>query len=124
MNKGLTGLLANQIMAKYNKPTLILNKKIDEETGEITWEGSGRGYLTDDVNNWREFIQPYATFAEGHPFAFGVGFTTDQLENFKVVLYNSKMSFTKMYNVDYIFTNNDKFDDKILEIGKYDELWG
>lgn len=124
VNKGLTGLLANQIMAKYNKPTLILNKKIDEETGEITWEGSGRGYLTDDVNNWREFIQPYATFAEGHPFAFGVGFTTYQLENFKVVLYNSKMSFTKMYNVDYIFTNNDKFDDKILEIGKYDELWG
>ena len=72
VNKGLTGLLANQIMAKYSKPTLILNQKIDEETGEITWEGSGRGYLTDTVSNWREFIQPYATFSEGHPFAFGV----------------------------------------------------
>ena len=124
VNKGLTGLLANQIMAKYSKPTLILNRKIDEETGEITWEGSGRGYLTDTVSNWREFIQSYATFSEGHPFAFGVGFTTIQLENFKNVIKNANINFTKMYNVDYVFTNNDKFDDKILEIGRYDELWG
>ena len=43
-------------MAEYKRPTLILNKKINEETGEITWEGSGRGFRTEQVADWRLFI--------------------------------------------------------------------
>ena len=124
VEQNLTGLLANQIMAEYKRPTLILNKKINEETGEITWEGSGRGFRTEQVADWRLFIQPYATFAEGHPFAFGVGFDVGKLENFKNVLKNSRLDFSKQYPVDFEFSQSDDFDKIISEIPLYDDLWG
>ena len=66
IDTNLTGLLANQIMAEYGKPTLILNKRINSETGEITWEGSGRGFITSNVNDWRAYLEQYAMYAEGH----------------------------------------------------------
>ena len=36
-DRNLTGLIANQLMSKYQKPTLLLNKIIHED-GSITWE--------------------------------------------------------------------------------------
>lgn len=52
LDKNLTGLVANQIMGKYQKPVLILNKIVKED-GEIYWEGSGRGYGLEDT---RQFL--------------------------------------------------------------------
>jgi hypothetical protein len=41
VDKNLAGLIANQLAAKYTRPTLILRKIIHED-GTITYEGSGR----------------------------------------------------------------------------------
>ena len=75
-DKNLTGLIANQLMAKYQRPVLLLNKIVNEipneETGKvetlISWEGSGRGYDKSKFDNLREFLKEsgLVTYAEGH----------------------------------------------------------
>lgn len=126
IDTNLTGLLANQIMAEYSAPVLILNKRINNETGEITWEGSGRGYVTDEVDDWRAYIEPHAIYAEGHAMAFGVGFTPEQLNNFykHMSKVHNSMTFEKAYNVDFAFTMHDEFDDIIYSIAEHEEIWG
>lgn len=56
INKNLTGLIANQLMAKYQRPVLLLNKRFNEETSQVTWEGSGRGYDKSEFDNLREYL--------------------------------------------------------------------
>lgn len=55
IDRNLTGLIANQLMAKYSRPTLLLNKCVDEN-GNITWEGSGRGYDKSKFDDFNKFI--------------------------------------------------------------------
>ena len=60
-DKNLTGLIANQLMAKYQRPVLLLNKTEDG------WEGSGRGYDKSKFDNLREFLKEsdLVLYAEG-----------------------------------------------------------
>lgn len=55
VDKNLTGLIANQLMAKYQRPVMLLNK-ITQEDGTITWEGSARGYDKSKLKDFREFV--------------------------------------------------------------------
>lgn len=126
--RGITGLVANSIMATYNKPTLILNEHIDQETGEITWSGSGRGFFTAGIDSWRDYIanSGCAIFAQGHAMAFGVCFDEPGLERFKQKVREDfgTTKFEKIYEVDYIWTMNDDFDSTIVDIGRYKDIWG
>lgn len=132
LDSNLNGLIANQIMPEYQKPTLILTKreKMNEETGEIitTWEGSARGYAIDDITDWRKFIlqSGWCEYAEGHPMAFGVGFTPEKLEGFKEFIDyefgSCKMEVT--YPVDFIWRHTDDIDNNILELANYRHIWG
>ena len=67
LDKNLTGLVANQIMAKYKKPTLLLREVTDPETGEITLQGSGRGYDKSELSDLKEFLHNsgYFNYTEG-----------------------------------------------------------
>lgn len=125
--RGITGLVANSIMATYSKPTLILNEVVNEE-GEVTWSGSGRGFITGGVNNWRDYIvnTGLAIFAQGHAMAFGVAFTPANLEQFKDRVRNDfgKVIFEKTYEVDFIWTMADDFDTAIVDIARYKDVWG
>lgn len=126
--RGITGLVANSIMATYTKPTLILNEVTDPETGELIWSGSGRGFATGGIDNWRDFIanSGYAIFAQGHAMAFGVAFTPDQLEHFKQYVRGvfGTTVFEKTYEVDFIWTMSDNFDSTIVDIARYKDVWG
>ena len=126
--RGITGLVANSIMSTYNKPTLILNEIIDPETGEITWSGSGRGFATAGIDNWRDFIVNTgdAIFAQGHAMAFGVAFTVAGLESFKerVRRVFGTTIFEKTYDVDFVWTMSDDFDQTIIDIARYKDIWG
>ena len=74
-DKNLTGLIANQLMAKYQRPVLLLNKIVQDVTDDLTgkvetvisWEGSGRGYDKSKFDNLREFLKEsgFVTYAEG-----------------------------------------------------------
>ena len=126
--RGITGLVANALCAKYRKPTLVLNEIIDSETGEITWSGSGRGFAVAGIHNWRDYIANCgnAIFAQGHPFAFGVAFTPHGLARFKERVRDQfgTAKFEMSYDVDFIWTMNDEFDNIIMEIGEYSNIWG
>lgn len=126
--RGITGLVANALCAKYRKPTLVLNEITDSETGEITWSGSGRGFAVAGIHNWRDYIANCgdAIFAQGHPFAFGVAFTPSGLARFKERVRDQfgTAKFEMSYDVDFIWTMNDEFDNTIMEIGEYSNIWG
>lgn len=126
-DKNLTGLIANQLMAKYQRPVLLLNKIISED-GTITWEGSGRGYDKSKFDNLREFLNEsgLTLYAEGHANALGTGiadahftefinYSNDALKNF---------DFTPSYKVDYIFHHDDMNINDILEIANLKSIWG
>ena len=125
--RGITGLVANSIMATYNKPTLILNEVVNEE-GETIWSGSGRGFVTAGINNWRDYIvnTGLAIFAQGHAMAFGVAFTPANLEQFKQKLRDDfgTIVFEKTYEVDFVWTMADDFDQTIIDIARYKDVWG
>ena len=139
-DKNLTGLIANQLMAKYQRPVLLLNKinnvetDIDENgktivTGQWTsWEGSGRGYDKSKFDNFREFLNKsdLVMYAEGHANAFGAGIN-DVLFSSLIEYSNQELAefdFTPCYKVDFIFNGNDFRGSDIVEIAELKTLWG
>ena len=131
VDTNLTGLLANQLMAKHQKPVLILNHRehIDEEAEvTYTWEGSARAFNISAIQDWRKFISecPYSLYAEGHANAFGVGFAENDVDLF-INYMNTEFSdieFNKYYAIDFLFEVTDDFDSIILELASYKEVWG
>ena len=52
IDKNVAGLAANKIMAKYQRPVCVLTKVIKD--GEISYQGSARGYDAGGVNNFKD----------------------------------------------------------------------
>ena len=127
VEKTLTGLIANQLMAKYQRPVLILNQVISDD-GVISWEGSGRGYDKSKFDNLREFLKEseLVMYAEGHANALGVGITDLEFQAF--VNYQNhalaEFDFTPCYKVDFIFNANNFNSKDILDIASLKPLWG
>lgn len=139
-DKNLTGLIANQLMAKYQRPVLLLNKTyydmtLCEEDGTpittrtaISWEGSGRGYDKSKFDNLREFLKEsdLVLYAEGHANALGVGIADINFDRF--IEYSNRaladFDFTPCYKVDFIFYGDDFRGNDIVEIAELKSLWG
>ena len=121
-DRNLTGLIANQLMAKYQRPVLLLNKTEDG------WEGSGRGYDKSKFDNLREFLKEsdLVMYAEGHANALGVGITDEAFKSF--IEYSNRelaeFDFTPCYKVDFIFNGADFRGKDIVEIAELKSLWG
>lgn len=121
-DRNLTGLIANQLMAKYQRPVLLLNKTEDG------WEGSGRGYDKSKFDNLREFLKEsdLVMYAEGHANALGVGITNEAFKTF--IEYSNRelaeFDFTPCYKVDFIFNGADFRGKDIVEIAELKSLWG
>lgn len=121
-DRNLTGLIANQLMAKYQRPVLLLNKTADG------WEGSGRGYDKSKFDNLREFLKEsqLVMYAEGHANALGVGITNNDFATF--IDYSNRelagFDFTPCYKVDFIFSGSDFRGKDIVEIAELKSLWG
>lgn len=139
-DRNLTGLIANQLMAKYQRPVLLLNKVNNTETdiddngntiitGQyISWEGSGRGYDKSKFDNLREFLKEsgLVMYAEGHANALGVGIPDATFSTF--IDYSNKalasFDFSPCYKVDFIFSGADFRGQDIIEIAGLKTLWG
>lgn len=121
-DRNLTGLIANQLMAKYQRPVLLLNKT------ELGWEGSGRGVGNSKFDNLREFLKEsgLVEYAEGHAQALGVGMIAD---NYQALMdyantHLANFDFSPCYKVDFIFNGNDFNGKDIIEIAELKSLWG
>lgn len=123
IDENLNGLLANQIMGNYHKPTFVLNRREDGTLG-----GSARGLESRQVPDWRWFVEESgcAIFAQGHPLAFGVAFTESGLTDFKVLLNDvfGTAAIEPYYNIDFQYFKSDSFDFEIMELGGMSDLWG
>lgn len=126
VDRGLSGLIANQLMSKYQRPVIILNKS--EDNGRTNWEGSARGYDKSKLKDFKAFVRKsnLAYLAEGHPNAFGFGITEENFDAF--VSYSdavlADMDFAPSYRVDFIYDVNNFKSKDILAIGSLKYLWG
>lgn len=127
LDRGLNGLVANQIMAKYKRPTLILIELKDAD-GNIYYSGSARSFESSKLENFKQFVADsgYSDLAMGHPSAFGAAFTAENLELF-MKYSNEVLDFSnieKEYEVDFIFGEKDLQEQIAFDIASLKDYWG
>ena len=127
-SKAITGLVANKLMATYGHPVMLLNKTFDEETGELTWSGSGRNNPTAGVQSLQQLAQDsgYFTLAQGHDNALGLSIPDSNVDNF--ISYSNELlkdcDFSPVYNADIEYYANNIDSADILELADADMIWG
>ena len=99
----ITGLIANKIVSKYQKPALILQKKETEDG--ILYVGSGRGNtkVLKSLKDWCNNTD-LVDFAQGHANAFGIQIQEKNFEEFKELTKNVEYE-EFVYEVDALIEN-------------------
>ena len=142
IDRNIAGLVANKLMAKYQRPCCVLTKvteKINDGT-RMSYQGSARGYDKSGINNFKDICAeiPSVIFAEGHQSAFGLGIECGYLEEecgaevygegiYQFLYYTDEalkdMASEPVYKVDYIFTQNDVDENVVIEIAEMGNIW-
>ena len=140
VDPNIAGLIANKIMAKYQRPVLMLIKhkefyaenvaidKIPTIDANISYRGSARGYSKSGIDNFKDICEEtgLVEYATGHQNAFGIGIREENIEDFikKTDESLKDLESEPLYYVDYIFKGVDVKPETILEIADLDDLWG
>ena len=126
VDRNVAGLVANKIMAKYQRPCCILTR-VDNE-GILSFQGSARGCDKVGITEFKDICAAtgYTMYEAGHQGAFGLGILEENIENFvnATDLSLADMSDEPVYYIDHIFHGNDVDCNQILEIANHPELWG
>lgn len=126
---GLAGLVANKMMAKYQRPCCILT--LTEKDGKTSFSGSARGYSKSGIESFKDICESLGEgiveYAQGHSNAFGLSLPAGGVDTFieKTDQALAAMETEPLFYVDFEWkgTNIDK--DKILDIGSAgQDLWG
>jgi len=124
IDKGLTGLIANQIASKYKKPTIILSG----DNGEGVFKGSARGYDKSELKDFKEIILKTNLFnkAKGHSNAFGVEIHKNQFDvvNEKLNQLLGEYNFEDIYIVDFEIECKSLNEKLIYKICELEDVWG
>ena len=126
LDKNIAGLIANKIVAKYNRPVCILMK--GNYNNKIVYSGSARGCDATGVRDFKSICEKCqgVVFAEGHPGAFGLCIEADQTENFLTDVNEllKDVNDVSCYTVDLAYCNDTVNAQDILDIAVHPELWG
>ena len=120
LDKNLNGLVGNKLVAKFQRPALVLSKK------DGSYFGSARNIEDDALPDFRNFIldSGFSEFAQGHAGAFGVSFEEDKLEEF-IKYTNEVLSFDELsIKVDFIIEASELNPNFVLEIGSLKPFYG
>lgn len=137
IDKNVAGLVANKIMAKYQRPVCVLTKVTKD--GVVSYQGSARGYDAGGINNFKDICteSKVIMYAEGHQSAFGLGIPfcypgAEEVQGEELYIFRDytnevlkDMSDEPIYTVDYEF--NGKEDNEsatIIEIAEMNDFWG
>ena len=127
----LTGLIANQLMAKYQKPVLLLREGDPTQTESgpvILWSGSARGLNQSTFDDFKEYITSTGMFelAQGHSNAFGAAIYGNKIQDFieHSNLELANYDFNPSYKVDFIFEGSDFDASDIIEIAQLKPFFG
>ena len=125
-DRNITGLVANKLMSKYQRPILVLSKRVLED-GSIHWAGSGRNG-GDGLVDFQKFLNEsgLVDWAQGHDNAFGVSIPD---ENFaKLIEYGNTqladLDFTPKHKIDIIYYGNNIDINDIASLADNNDLWG
>lgn len=144
VDKNIAGLIANKIMAKYQRPTCILTKeKIPKYIIDLDlppWEeqplpqivtiyqGSARGCEKVGVLDFKSICADTGVtmYQTGHPNAFGLGILEQNIPAFiqKTDAALVDMQDEAVYYVDYIYEGDNIQPIDILTIADMQDLWG
>lgn len=133
LDPNLTGLVAMQLVSKFNKPTILLRhmKDIKDEKGNVikqVFGGSARGYEKCSIEDFRQFCLDTELFemCQGHANAFGVEVSGENIvkasEKFNELLTDE--TFESIYHVDFAVPVNQLTKTLIKDIVRLEKLWG
>lgn len=143
IDRNVAGLVANKIMAKYQRPVCILTKvqtKIQgmkitelpwdeyEEVCVVSYAGSARGCDKTGINDFKSICLQtgVCNYAQGHPGAFGLSINEQNIQTFieKTDQILSSMNDEAIYYVDYIYDSDNINKQNILDIATLEDLYG
>lgn len=140
IDRNIAGLCANKIMAKYQRPTCVLTKceiyEGDEvdlpweplKTKKIVYQGSARGYEKGGIEDFRAVCLStnLVNYAQGHANAFGLSIDEDKIDSFLLSTDEILNEFTGevTYRCDYVWEPCQIDTNVIMELGRWDTLWG
>lgn len=124
VDKNVAGLVANKIMAHYQRPVAVLTRGTDER-GRTVYQGSARGYGK-EMDFKQICSDAGAVYAEGHPGAFGLCLAEDSIGSFikSTDLALRDLSSEPAFFVDYIWNAEHIDTEKIIEIASMNDYWG
>ena len=140
IDPNIAGLIANKLMAKYQRPVLmltrceVLNPNMQLLTMppkpyyETYYRGSARGYSKSGIENFKDICQEtgLVEYAEGHQNAFGISIKKAYIDKFIELTDEAlkDMQSEPLYYVDYIFRGVDVKPETILDIANLNDIWG
>lgn len=136
----IRGLVANKLMAKYQRPCCMLTKTVDTKYAEdakgtkliaynfISYQGSARGCDKVGVTDFKGICTEtqVCDYTIGHPGAFGLGLPQDKIDAFITSTDEQlkDMSSEPIYYVDYIWSPAQANKQAILDIADMADMWG
>ena len=139
IDRNIAGLIANKIMAKYQRPVCILTAYYPEldalpwdplpDTDDtVIYSGSARGCDKVGIYDFKSICLQtgVCNYAEGHPGAFGVSINGSNIQTFisRTDEILSSMNNEAIYYVDYIFDRDNIIPNAILDIAELEDFWG
>ena len=121
--KTVTGLIANKLAEKYQRPVVILKSRDDE-----TFGGSARGYDKGTIIDFRNFLLETNSFDDclGHPSAFGISLKKDKLQE-AINKCNIKLKLDDLvtiHEVDYEVKAKNLTPKAVMKVAESYEIWG
>ena len=139
VDSNIAGLIANKIMAEYQRPVCMLTKVEEKDENiiltsnppqpkiNVYYRGSARGYDKSGIESFKDICSRTGLieYAEGHANAFGISIPSYNIQEFirltDISLAN--MQSEPLYYVDYIFKGVDVDRETILDIASLNDLW-
>ncbi len=118
----IRGLIANKLMAKYQRPCCVLTYS------DNNYVGSMRGYTKTGIDSFKDILEqiPSVNWVQGHHNAAGVSIQGSEIENFLTTIDEKlkDVSNDPIYRVDYDFKESENNNQIILEIAEMNDYWG
>lgn len=132
----IRGLIANKLMARYQRPCCMLTKV--ERDGVVTYEGSARGCDKVGVTEFKDICAEtgVCNYTVGHQGAFGLGITwqtpgAEEVAGENIYQFLDKtdeilkdMSDEPIYYVDYIWSAKEADPTAIIDVAEMAPYWG
>jgi single-stranded-DNA-specific exonuclease len=124
LNPTHTGLTANTLAKRYQRPVLLLNHAKEESD---TYGGSGRNYDKFAIDNLAELLHSSGLIeCMGHDNSFGLTLPLDNLDPLRTWIDKEleKVSIEPIYHVDFEIPVHKLKDKHIRKVGQWQDMFG